>query len=236
MKILNLEQGTKEWQDARMAKVTGTKSEAVMGTSQARTTLVAELIAEEATEMSKAHVSSAEMERGTAEEIFAIRAFEKQTGKKVDRIGMCIHETMDWVTLSPDGLIKNSEGKYTEAVEVKCPDSKKAILYKIHNQMPMEETGLMGVKGPLAGAPFLGIPADYKWQVVHYFVVNEDLERLHFVVYDERFIGEEMKLYIVTVERKNEILQEAIAKELESLESFREYWQKCREVVLTTDF
>lgn len=237
MKIIDVVQGTEEWHDARRCKVTGTKLQSVMGTSGARTTLIAELIAEKETEQTKAFSTTQEMERGNAEEEFAIKKFEKQTGKKVDRVGMCIHDDLDWVALSPDGLIKDKKGEYTEAIEVKCPDSKKSILYRIHNMVPMEETGLMGAKGnPLAGAPFLGVPSDYKWQIVHYFLVNEKLQKLHFVVYDERFIQEEGKLYVVEVDRENEILQEAIKEAEESLESFRENWLNWAEIILPTQF
>lgn len=237
MKTLALEQGTKEWHDSRRCRITGTKLKAVMGTRDARNSLIAELIAEEATEQSKAFVSTAEMERGNAEEIFAVKAFEERTGKKVVRAGMCVHEEHDWIALSPDGLIETAPGKYEEAVEVKCPDSKKAILYRIENMIPMDETGLLSAKGlPLAGAPFLGIPSEYKWQVVHYFLVNRDLKKLYFLIYDARFINEDAKLYTVEVERANEILQEAIKEAETELERFRADWMKWKEIVLPTEF
>jgi len=237
MKILNLEQGTKEWHDKRMCKVTGTKLKLVMGTRDARNGLIAELIGEEMTEQTKAFVTTAEMERGNAEEIFAIRAFEERNKVKVDRLGLCIHDVHDWQALSPDGLIKDKDGKYTEAVEVKCPDSKKAVLYRIENMIPMAETGLLTAKGlPVSTAPFLGIPSEYKWQVVHYFIVNEDLKKLHFLVYDARFINEDAKLYEVTVSRDNEIMQEAIAEASCELVKFRADWKKWKEIVLPTEF
>lgn len=247
MQILKLEQGTKEWHDARRCKVTGTKLKAVMGTRDARTALIAELIAEKATEQSKAFVTTAEMERGNAEEIFAIRAFEEKTKKKVDRVGLCVHGKYDWVALSPDGLIKSANGKYEEAVEVKCPDSKKAVLYRIENMVPQLETGLAKWSKPTKAepepklvvsttAPFLGIPTEYKWQVVHYFVVNPDLKKLNFLVYDKRFIDEEAQLYQVEVLRENEILQEAIKEAETELEKFRADWLKWEELVMPTQF
>jgi len=237
MRTIAIEQGTKEWHDSRMCKITGTKLKAVMGTAEARRSLIAELIAEEATELSKAFVTTAEMERGNAEEIFAIRAYEAKTGKKVERVGMCVLDEHDWIALSPDGLIKDEAGKYSEATEVKCPDSKKAILYRIENMIPMEETGLMGKKGePLSGAPFLGIPSEYKWQVVHYFLVNDDLKKLHFLIYDARFINEDAKLYTVEVSRDNEILQEAVKEAMEALLKFRADWLAWKEIVLPTEF
>lgn len=237
MRILQVEQGTKEWHDGRRCVVTGSKAKAVMGTAEARRGLIAELIAEEATEQSKALVTSAAMERGTTEEVFAIRTYEDQTRQKVDRLGMCIHDEYDWIGLSPDGLIKNAEGKYTKGVEVKSPDSKNAYLYRIENMIPLEETGLLGAKGqPLAGAPFLGIPSEYKWQVVHYFLVNPDLETLDFLVYDARIINPNEHLYIVEVERKNELLQEAVEEEMAALLEFRKTWLKWKEIVLPSNF
>lgn len=207
-----------------------------MGTLEAQTTLIAELIAEKGTELTKELRTTAEMERGTAEEDFAVRKFEEQTGQEVDRVGMCLHKDWEWVKLSPDGLIKDKKGKYTEAIEVKCPDSKKLILQKIENMVDPKETGLMGARGPKAGMPFLGVPSEYKWQVVHYFVVNPDLERLHFVTYDERFIDEGAKLYVVTVERDDEEMQIAIKEAETQLETFRSKWMEWEEIVLPSNF
>lgn len=236
MQILNIEQGTKEWHDARMCKITGTKLKAVMGTAEARRGLIAELIAEEATEQSKTYRTTDEMERGNAEEIFAIKAFEQQTGKTVARPGIVVSDEFDWLALSPDGLVLEGND-YVEGVEVKCPDSKKAILYRIENMIPMEETGLMGKTGnPLAGAPFLGIPAEYKWQVVHYFLVVETLKKMSFLVYDARFIDEDAKLYIVEIERSNEIMQDAINEAKKELLKFRADWLAWKEIVLPSKF
>lgn len=236
MKVLQMQQGTQEWHEARRCTITGTKLKAVMGTPEGQTTLIAELIAEKGTELTKEIRQSAEMERGNAEEDFAVRKFEEQTGQTVDRVGMCRHAELDWVALSPDGLIKDKDGKYTEAVEIKCPDSKKMILTKIHNLVDPKETGLMGARGLKAGAPFLGIPSEYKWQVVHYFLVNPDLERLHFVTYDERFIDADAKLYITTVEREEDELTQAIKEAETELQSFRKKWLEWEEIVLPSNF
>lgn len=260
-----------EWHEARRCRVTGTKLQHIMGTPLARRQLIAELIAEKATEQSKIYRATAEMERGNAEEMFAIRAYEDLTGKKVEQPGMCIHDEADWLANSPDGLIANDKGVYTEAIEVKSPDSKKAILYRIENMVPMKETGLLtsftkaeimevldeegieydpkskvteleallpaGQEGkPSATAPWLGIPSEYKWQVVNYFLVNKDLERLHFIVWDPRFIQEDQKLYIVTVERDNKELQKAVGEAITAIESFRKDWMRWEEMVLPDNF
>lgn len=236
MKIIEVEQGSPEWIASRRCMVTGTKLKFVMGGGEGRRGLIAELIAEEATEQAKEFTTTTSMDRGNAEEPFAVKEFEKRTGKTVDRVGLCVSDEFEWLGCSPDGLVKNN-GKYTEAIEVKCPDSKQAILYRIENQIPLSETGLLGVKGgPLAGAPFLGIPSGYKWQVVNYFIVNQDLEKMYFLVYDARFINNESKLYTVTIERQNEVLQQAIQEAKTELVRFRNDWMKWKDIVLPTDF
>ena len=53
MKILEIEQGSPAWHEARRASVTGTKLKNVMSGGAMRHGLIAELIAEEATEQTK---------------------------------------------------------------------------------------------------------------------------------------------------------------------------------------
>ena len=231
MNILDVSQGTKAWFDLRRCKVTGTKLDSVMGSALDKVNLISELISEEATEQTKILRPTEEMERGTAEEVFAIKEFEARTGKVVDRLGICISQEFDWLSLSPDGFIKNEEGKYTEAIEVKSPNSQTAIFYRLSNLIPADELGLTKSK-----QTFLGIPAQYKWQVVDYFLVNTDLEKLYFVVYDARFIDEDQKLYVVEVSRENELLQEALVEAREALIKFRENWLRWRDIILPTKF
>ena len=71
MKIINCNQGTQEWIEARRCMITGTKLDSVMGTKLDQLMLACELIGEEATEQTKAFKATIEMERGTAEEVFA---------------------------------------------------------------------------------------------------------------------------------------------------------------------
>lgn len=234
MKVIpkeEMEQGSPMWHDARRCKVTGTKLQKVMGTPYSRFELACELIAEEGTEQSDILRPTAEMERGIAEEDFAIKLFEKQTGLKVEQVGMCISDEHEWLTLSPDGLIKDADGKYSKAVEVKSPKSKTVIKYKLSNLVDAKELGLTKAK-----QPFLGIPAEYKWQCVDYFVVNPDLRTLYFVWYDERFIDGELKLNIVELKWENELLQEAIHEVKTALEEFRAKWVEWRALVLPDNF
>ena len=246
MKIINCEQGTPEWHEARRCMITGTKMDSVMGTSLDKLMLVCELIAEEATEMSKTFKVSAEMERGNIEEVFARKHFEKITGKTVTQIGFCKSDEFEYLGISGDGWVEN-KGKLTEAIEIKSPDSKNAVFYKLEDIMTVEELGLGSwskptkaepepVFKPSAKAPFIGIPAQYQWQVVTYFLVNEDLQTMNFCIYDARFIDEESKMHIVKIDRDNETLQAAINEAKKELVLFRQFWLKCREAIIADNF
>lgn len=230
MKIIDVEQGTQEWQTVRRCKITGTKLEDVMGTPLGRAQLISELIAEEATEQTKFVRPTEEMERGTNEEEFAIKLFEGQIGKKFARGGIWVSDDFDFLAHSPDASL-TKKGKVIEAVEVKNPDSKTAIFNRLINLIPVEETGL-----PKGRLPFLGVPPDYKWQCVNYFLVNPDLQRLHFLIHDARFIDPKAKLYVVTIERDNKELQETLKQAQTALIDFRERWVSWKEIILPTEF
>lgn len=63
MVIIDVEQGTPEWLEARKGVITGTRLASVMGTPSARKTLIYELIAEMIAPSKESYASQA-MERG----------------------------------------------------------------------------------------------------------------------------------------------------------------------------
>jgi hypothetical protein len=230
MKILNLEQGTDEWKKARMKMITGTKLDLVMGSNLDQLMLICELIAEEGTEQTKETRISAEMERGTAEEPFAIKHFSEKKKLKVEKVGMCISEEFPFLACSPDGLIK-VKGEYKAGLEVKNPDTKTAVFYKLLNSVSIEDLALSNGK-----RPFLGIPADYKYQVLNYFLVIPTLEKMHFLTYDARFIAEDVKMSVVELERSHPEVQKELENIKETLLKFRERWLRYKNIVLPDNF
>lgn len=228
MKILkDFAQGTQEWHRERREKITGTTLEDVMGTPLKKLQRQASLIAEAGTEQTKQFRSTPEMERGSAEEPFAVRAFEERYQKKVERVGFCVSDEYPYLGWSPDGLIE-IDGKYKEAIEVKNPDSATLIFYKLTSLSPEAVSA--------SQRPFLGVPADYKWQVVDAFFVNEDLEKLYFAVYDARFISDQDKLVVVEVLRSAPEMQEALKEAKTALVAFREEWMINKARVLSDNF
>jgi hypothetical protein len=230
MKILNVEQGSPDWREARRCKITGTRLDDVMGTSFAQLMLICELIAEEGTEQVKQIRSTPEMERGTAEEPFAIKRFTDQTGKETEQVGICISDDFEYLACSPDRLIKENN-IYVEGVEVKNPDTKTAIFYKIASSVDNEELKLASAK-----RTFLGIPAEYKWQVLNYFLVCETLKKVSFVVHDARFISDDVKLHIIEVERNHPEVQAELEKARKTLVEFREKWLRFKQIALPDNF
>lgn len=137
----------------------------------------------------KESYQTSEMSDGVLKEPWAIDKYEEETGQKVTSIGFVT--LGDNLGLSPDGLV----GK-KKAVEVKCPGLAKHIEYIINDRLP----------------------AEYKWQVVHYFIVLEELEEVDFITYHPKFPLKEV--HIVNVKRTDleaEIMEakETIAKFLE---------------------
>lgn len=79
-------------------------------------------------------------------------------------------EKDDLIGLSPDGIKIDTDGKIRTAYEIKSPEIQTCIKYWLDDK----------------------IPDEYFWQVVHYFVVLDDLEEVVFIVAnpdvpDERF-------------------------------------------------
>lgn len=136
-------------------------------------------------------------DRGTRLEPEAIALFEQITGKIVEEVGFCEHDDNEFMCSSPDGLIKDGK-KFTEAVEVKCLSGGKHVKAWLENKIPKSST------------------EDYMPQCIQYFIVNKDLKKLHFVLYNPR-IGI-MPIWIITINRAD--IEEQIAYYQEQQEEF----------------
>lgn len=194
MKTYKVEQGTKEWLDLRKGKITGTRLKQLMGANQMDLVdeIVAELFSDEIIEAYK----SKAMERGTEFEPIAKKSYKKETfTSKIHEVGFCISDKYPFLGLSPDGWV-GSNG----AIEIKCPNTDTHVKRIRQNK----------------------IPAEYFYQIVCYFIVNEDLDWLDFVSFDDRF--KEQPLFIKRVTREE--LRSDIEKVEKELSTF---WGKVEE-------
>lgn len=177
MKIIDVLQNSPEWLEARKGKITGSKLKDVVtlrGTG--RKIGFYELLADRLAAEEDAY-DETDLERGNRLEAEAIEVFSKKYKKEVEQVGLCVSERHPHIALSPDGMIK-SEGTYTEAVEVKCLSTPRYLEAMFENK----------------------IHPDYRFQVLQYFIVNEDLEKLYFVYYDPRVVKRPMHCIEVTRE------------------------------------
>lgn len=137
------------------------------------------------------------MARGHILEPEALKAFSEKTGKKLD------DKSVVWVSdydsnayISPDGAITGDDGKVREAVEVKCLSSAEVIKCYAENHYP----------------------SDYEAQILKYFMVNDDLETLYFVIYTDLIPGLELQIFEIHRDEIASKLAEAKAFEKVSLE------------------
>lgn len=136
------------------------------------------------------------MERGHILEHEALQAFAEKTGKKI------IKDSMIWVSdydensyVSPDGCVDNGTDNITEAVEVKCLNSADVV------------------KAYLTGK----YPEEYYPQILKYFMVNDNLDTLYFVIYTDVIPGLELQLFEIKRADVAKDISEAVAFEKETM-------------------
>jgi len=170
-----IEQRSDEWHHLRKGKITGTTLKSIMGTPKARQDAFYEIIAERLTIGIDDGEESA-MDRGIRLEGEAIAAFEFETDLKVEKTGFSQNDENPFIANSPDGWIGESQ---EEGIEVKCMGGKNHIKMWFLNE----------------------VPDDYYWQMIQYFIVNENLLKLYFVGYNPDI--PKHPLHIIPVLRKD---------------------------------
>lgn len=120
MNNAKLIQGTQEWLDARLGKVTGSNLVNVMMTPDKAgyRNYMAALICERLTGASEEFVKTKAMERGTELEPEARARYMIETGEIVQEVGLIDHPTISMFGISPDGLVSQDGG-----LEIKCPNT-----------------------------------------------------------------------------------------------------------------
>ena len=191
----NVEQRSEEWLRLRLGKITGTRLKDVFKSNNL--TLVDELISEMLTEQIEENYVNDAMQRGIDLEPLAIEAYEAETSSAVYPVGFVTNDDLPMCGLSPDGFVEGNG-----AVEIKCPSSKKHIEYIRTNR----------------------VPAEYKYQIQMYFLINPEIKHVDFVSYDPRVALK--PLHIVKVERSDiaEELEETRKGLLKFVDKVRKYY------------
>lgn len=112
------EQGSPEWHQDRLGKVTASRIADVMmkSTTAGYQNYLAQLVCERLTGQPTEGFVSAAMQHGTETEPQARAMYELATGVDVEQVGFIDHPAMEGSGASPDGLV-GANG----LVEIKCP-------------------------------------------------------------------------------------------------------------------
>ena len=135
MQVINIEQGTQEWLDARKGVITGSRFKDVITpakgeASKSSKSYMYELVAERMG-ASVSFFQNEHMQRGNELEPDARSAYEFIKDATVYQVGFCLHDNK-LIGVSPDGLIGEDGG-----LEIKCPKETTHISYLDNGTLPL---------------------------------------------------------------------------------------------------
>ena len=179
--IHDIKQGSDEWLELRLGKITASRFKDVMtngrGGSPSKTaeSYMMELAIEKVTGKSLPFFENDAMRHGTETEPQARAMYELVSGNEVSEVAFIEHN--EFIGVSPDGLIGNDG-----LLEIKCPNTKTQVERYLSN---------------------IGLPSDYKWQV-HGQIWVAEREWCDFLSFDDRI--DTAAQYICTRVYRDEVL------------------------------
>jgi putative phage-type endonuclease len=139
MRIIDVEQNTPEWLQARCGRITASRVRDVLNwlksgkESEKRASYRVEILSERLTGRMESKNVNAEMQWGIDNEAAARFAYEQFIRAEVKRIGFVIHPSMDFFGASPDGLVGEDGG-----IEIKCPKTSTHLEWMFDGIIPDE--------------------------------------------------------------------------------------------------
>ena len=118
-----IKQGTVEWHQLRLGKVTASRVADIMaktktGLSASRRNYLIELAIQRVTGQIEESYSNSAMQWGTETEPLARMAYELAKETLVEQVPFVDHPNIEWFGCSPDGLVEANG-----LIEIKCPNS-----------------------------------------------------------------------------------------------------------------
>lgn len=134
--MFEIVQGTEEWRQIRLGKVTASRVADVIaktksGPSASRANYAAQLVAERLTGVAEEGYQSAAMARGSEMEGAAREAYEFDRGVTVREVGFVPHPSIGEAGASPDGYVGD-----VGLVEIKCPNVATHITTLLSGKIP----------------------------------------------------------------------------------------------------
>lgn len=200
-----IEQGSKEWLELRLGKVTASRIADVLakgksGEALSREDYRYELVVQRLTGDPGESFTNAAMEWGTATEPQARIIYEAEAGVFVEQVPFILHPTIKWFGCSPDGLVRD-----TGLVEIKCPNSKTHIKYLN------------------AGKP----PAKYVPQMQCQMAVT-GRQWCDFVSFDPR-LPKDLQLFVVRLDRDEDYIKSMEAEVVKFLSEVETMFKQLKE-------
>ncbi len=192
----DLDQQSEEWFKERISSATWSKMQAIMWTKTAQTTLIYDMLEWEFAPLEEKYKSPM-MQRWNDKEQWALDRYEVEYWVKLYQPWYI--KLNDYTGLSPDAVLKNSDGIIYKWIEVKSLGWKKHIKHIIEWTWPEKE---------------------YRWQVVQYFLVCDTIEEVDFILWNPDMVIKDKQFYVVTLKREDFIMD--IAKAKQRIEEFRE--------------
>lgn len=173
----DIKQKSVEWHRLKWAMLSASITKELMNTKPIEdTAILFKLLHQTNEDFNEENVEdewiSKDVERGNILEPVAVHEIEKKMDIDFEEFGFLISEKYPMLGLSPDRLTSNLK----KGCEVKCPAGNTHAKWIFQKDL---------------------IPLDHIWQVISYFLVNEDLEVLYLASY--RPEHKKMPLYMVTV-------------------------------------
>lgn len=177
-----IEQGSKEWLEMRLGKLTASRMADVLATtksgpSASRKNYLAQLVAERLTGGVAEMFNNTAMAWGTEHEPLARAEYEILHNVSVDQAAFVDHPRVSMCGASPDGMVSD-----IGLVEIKCPNTATHIEYLLSQKAPQKYLPQMALQLSCTGR---------KW--------------CDFVSYDPR-MSDEFKLFVVRYEPTDEFL------------------------------
>ena len=192
-----MDQGSDEWFEARMGKVTASRVADILaktksGYSASRDNYLAQLVCERLTNQKTESFINSAMQRGTDIEPLARLSYEINQNVLVDEVGFVPHPSIIMAGASPDGLVGDNG-----LLEIKCPNT------ATHIETLLSQT----------------VPGRYNTQM-QFQMACTDREWCDFVSFDNR-LPEELQLFVKRVPRDNmyiRLMEDEIVKFLNELD------------------
>lgn len=200
---LGIKQGTKEWHQIRLGKVTASRVADVMskvktGESAGRRNYKMDLVVERLTNSPTSSFSSPAMQWGTETEPLARMAYEAKFGLFVDQVAFCNHPTIKNFGCSPDGVVGDG------LIEIKCPNTTTHIEYLMGGIPPAKYVPQMQTQMACTGA---------KW--------------CDFVSFDPR-LPPELQLIVIRLNRDDAYIQEIEAEVKQFLDEVEQIYSQLK--------